>query len=124
MNGNHQMRVPALFDLLLYLTLLAPAGAVSYFLWGLSIVVQRYTAYKSHGHPLPALTNFIFDMRIALLLFPAPWLVFAIGSLFRGPRSSRALLFFASSLIAWLLAVVTAAGVAFALPFMEIIRSL
>ena len=85
------------------------------------MIIERYVAHSSPGKPQTALTNFFFSYRLLLLLFPVPWFVFAAYSLFDGPRSTRVLLFFASTLILGILALSTLVAIAFAMPWIVII---
>ena len=107
-------------DIAFYVALLVPAGLMAYYLWAFALVISRYVAYALPGRPQAALTIFFLDHRILLLLFPAPWLLFAIYSLVRGPQSTRTLVCFSSTLILGLLALSVLEAIALAMPWIFI----
>jgi len=107
-------------DAILYGVSLLLAGVAAYFLWAFSLVISRYAAYSLGGRPLAPLTSFFLDYRILLLLFPSPWLVFAIYSLFRGPQSAHTLILYSSTLILGLVALTIIVAIAFVIPWIFI----
>lgn len=123
MENNRSELRSVIFDGVFYLTLLVLAGAISYFLWAFSMVMEQYVKHTSLGIPQPSLTNLFFRNRLVLLLFPVPWLLFAMYSIFAGPRSTRALVFYSSTLIFGTMTISVIAAVAFALPWIKIIKS-
>ena len=98
-------------------TVFTLAGTASWFLWVYSRLMQSSVAL-AFDRPMPALTTFFFDYRIGILLFPAPWLVFAIYALVRGRTATHHLVLFSSSLILALgtLSIIIAIG--FSLPWL------
>jgi hypothetical protein len=107
-------------DALLYGVSLLLAALASYFLWAFSHVISGYAAYSLGGRPLPQITSFFLDNRILLLLFPAPWLIFAIYSSVRGPRPAHTLVLYSATLTLGLVALCVVVAIAFVLPWIFI----
>jgi hypothetical protein len=120
MHDTPEGQKTALSDAMFYALLLVLAEIASYSLWAGAVTIDKYLAYAFRGLPQAPLTTFFFQSRSVLLLFPAPWLLFAVYSLFRGPRSFRTLLYFSSTLILAQLTLSTVAALAFMIPFIFI----
>ncbi len=121
MNDSTTTENTVIRDAVLFLILLLLAGLASYCLWAVTTVMSRYVPYALH-RPQPYITQFFFDNRLFLLFFPSPWFFFALYSVFRGPRTAHALIFFVSTLILALVTLATILATALTMPWVSIIQ--
>lgn len=69
-------------------------------------------------HPYAPLTQFFFDYRLAILLFPIPWLGVGITACVRGHMRTLYLVMFSSTLILSLGTLSIVLALAFSLPWL------
>jgi hypothetical protein len=110
--GRDRLWLVAFHGFILVLT-----GAIAYLFWGFS-EVQEHTVSRHFGNlPVPVITQYVFSYRIAFLLVPLPWVVFAVWSICRGVVAPRQLIAFSSTLGFTLLLVAVFSAMAFTLPW-------
>lgn len=96
---------------------LALAGTACWFLWIFSRLMEREVEIAFH-HPSAPLTQFFFDYRLAILLFPLPWLGAGIVACIRGNMRPLHLVMFSSTLILSLGTLSIVMALAFSLPWL------
>jgi ABC-type sugar transport system permease subunit len=99
----------------LLLTLVGLTGLSCLFLYALIRVSEASFRDYLGSRPLPALTTFCLDFRLAILLLPIPWLAAAVWLIGRTKTSAFSMTAFTSTLLITLLsaAIVVIVGLAF-----------
>jgi hypothetical protein len=106
---------------LFFWILLSLAGAASYLLWSFSNLIEVILT-QGPARPLPPITSFFFHHRIGVMLSPLPWAIVAIGAIIRGRMATRNLIAFSSSLILSLVVLTILMGLAFTVPWIDVIK--
>lgn len=97
-------------------TLIVTAFVV-YNFWVFARFQQQLTARVLGNIPNPVVTDWIYTYRVCFLLFPLPWLGFALYALVRGAASVRQLLSYSVTLLFALIALSMLSALAFSLPW-------
>lgn len=102
-------------------TLIATAVVV-YYLWAFARFQERAVARAFGSIPNPMITQWVYTYRLGFLLFPIPWLGFALYSLTRGAASVRQLLSYSSTLLFALVMLSMFSVIAFSLPWFSFLH--
>jgi len=93
------------------------AETACWFLWIFSRLIESEAGMVIH-HPYAPLTQFFFDYRLGILLFPVPWLGVSIAACIRGHMRTLHQVMFSSTLILSLGTLSIVLALAFSLPWL------
>ena len=115
--GEPSQEPKRLWLAIFFVTVLAPAGTASWFLWLICRLMQSSIAL-AFDRPMPPLTTFFIEYRLGVLLLPLPWLVVAVYVFVCGRMAAHQLVLFSSSLILSLGTLSIIMAIAFSVPWL------
>jgi hypothetical protein len=101
-----------------FLVVFSLTGICVYFLHAFVRLMESSLLRAFANRPMPPVTMLFIDYRIAILLLPIPWLLFAVYLCAWRPTAARQLVFFSATLTLALVTLGILMAIAFTVPWL------